>query len=79
MKTKEETNQSVQVMDEVIEELKKMSNNYQVLDGQYVISKNVLDVFIEYLESQCKCDHDYIYLQVTDKLHCKKCNDTKEL
>jgi len=36
----------------VIEELKSISNNYQVLNGQYVISKNVLDVFIQHLESQ---------------------------
>jgi len=35
----------------VIEELKSISNNYQVLNGQYVISKNVLDVFIQHLES----------------------------
>ena len=35
----------------IIEELKIISNNYQVLNGQYVISKNVLDVFIEYADS----------------------------
>lgn len=35
----------------IIEELKNISNNYQVLEGQYVISKNVLDVFIEYVDS----------------------------
>jgi hypothetical protein len=35
----------------IIEELKMISNNYQVLEGQYVISKNVLDVFIEHVDS----------------------------
>jgi len=35
----------------IIEELKTISNNYQVINGQYVISKNVLDVFIEYADS----------------------------
>jgi hypothetical protein len=35
----------------IIEELKIISNNYQVLNGQYVISKTVLDVFIEYADS----------------------------
>lgn len=34
----------------VIEGLKSMSNNYQVLNGQYVISKTVLDIFINHLE-----------------------------
>jgi hypothetical protein len=37
---------------EIIDNLKIMSNNYQVLNGQYVISKNVLDVFIENYESE---------------------------
>ena len=37
---------------EMIEELKSMSNNYQVLNDQYIISKNVLDVFIEHIESK---------------------------
>jgi len=31
----------------IVEDLKSMSNNYQVLNEQYVISKNVLDLFIE--------------------------------
>ena len=35
----------------IIEELKTISNNYQVLNGQYVISKNVIDVFIDYADS----------------------------
>ena len=38
----------------MIEQLETMSNNYQVLNGQYVISKNVLDVFIDYWKSNIK-------------------------
>jgi hypothetical protein len=34
---------------DIIGDLKSMSNNYIVLNGQYVISKNVLDLFIEHL------------------------------
>jgi hypothetical protein len=37
---------------EIINELKMLSNNYQVLNGQYVISKNVLDVFIQSIEEK---------------------------
>jgi hypothetical protein len=39
-------------LEELIDNLKIMSNNYQVLNGQYIISKNVLDVFIENYESE---------------------------
>ena len=39
------------VLSEVIEKMKWLSNNYQVLNDQYVISKNVFDVFIEEIES----------------------------
>jgi len=37
---------------DVIEDLKSMSNNYQVISECYVIPKSVIDIFIEYLESQ---------------------------
>lgn len=37
---------------EVIEELTKLSNNCQVLNGQQVISKNVLDVLIRVIEER---------------------------
>ena len=36
---------------DVIEDLKSISNNYQVINGLYVISKNDLDVLIQHLES----------------------------
>ncbi len=41
---------SLLTINDLIEDLKSMSNNYQVLNGQYVISKNVLDIFIEQIE-----------------------------
>ena len=41
--------QVLSIAPDIIEELKTMSNNYQVLNGQYVISKNILDFYIEYL------------------------------
>ena len=37
---------------QMIEELKHMSNNYQVLNGQYVISKHVFDYLIDHFENQ---------------------------
>ena len=43
-------NMSTGTTTNVIDGLKNMSNNYQVLNGQYVISKNVLDYFIAHLE-----------------------------
>ena len=36
---------------DVIEDLKSITNNYQVINGLYVISKNELDVLIQHLES----------------------------
>ncbi len=39
------------VLSDIIEKMKWLSNNYQVLNNQYVISKNVFDVFIEEIES----------------------------
>lgn len=36
---------------EVIEDLKKMSNNYLVCNQSYVVPKSVLDLYIEHLES----------------------------
>lgn len=36
---------------EIIDELKSMVNNYVVLNGQYVIPKSVLDIYIEHLET----------------------------
>jgi len=35
--------------EEVKEDLQNMSNNYVVLNGQYVIPKSVLDIYIENL------------------------------
>jgi len=40
------------VPNDVIEDMKSMSNNYQVINTCYVIPKRVLDIFIEYLESK---------------------------
>lgn len=37
-------------MNEVIEDLKSMSNNYLVCNQSYVIPKSVLDMYIEHLE-----------------------------
>ena len=39
------------LLSEVIEKMKWLSNNYQVLNEQYVISKHVFDAFIEEIES----------------------------
>lgn len=36
---------------DVIDDLRNMSNNYQVVSQCYVIPKSVLDIYIEYLES----------------------------
>jgi len=43
---------SLPTVNAIIDEMKAMSNNYQVLNEQYVISKSVLDVFIEHIEAQ---------------------------
>jgi len=37
---------------EIIEQLEGLSNNYEVIDGCYVIQKTVLDNYIEGLEYQ---------------------------
>ena len=39
-------------MNEVIEDLKSMSNNYIVCLQSYVIPKSVLDMYIEHLEGR---------------------------
>jgi len=39
-------------MNEVIEDLKSMSNNYLVCNQSYVIPKSVLDMYIEHLEGR---------------------------
>jgi len=44
--------EEIKILPEIISELKNMANNYQVLNGQYVISKNLLDVFIEHFDSK---------------------------
>ncbi len=37
---------------EIIEALEKMSNGYEVIGGDYVISKNTIDHYIESLDAQ---------------------------
>lgn len=49
LKTPDEANRLL--LSEVIEKMKWLSNNYQVLNEQYVISKHVFDAFIEEIES----------------------------
>lgn len=39
-------------MNEVIDDLKSMSNNYLVCNQSYVIPKSVLDMYIEHLEGR---------------------------
>ncbi|NLH45603.1 MAG: hypothetical protein GX451_05700 [Acholeplasmataceae bacterium] len=39
------------LLSEVIERMKWLSNNYQVLNEQYVISKHVFDAFIQEIEA----------------------------
>ena len=39
-------------INEVIEDLKSMSNNYLVCNQSYVIPKSVLDMYIEHLEGR---------------------------
>jgi hypothetical protein len=46
--------QIIAKMEEIVEDLETMSNNYQVLNGCYVISKNVLDVFIEHTKDELR-------------------------
>ena len=74
-----------QLYEELIEALKIMSNEYQVLNGQYVISKNVLDVFIQHYESELQSleseseeeeDEESIDLSSPDyHLVCEKCGN----
>ncbi|MDD2285466.1 MAG: hypothetical protein PHQ11_08725 [Paludibacter sp.] len=49
LKTPDEANRLL--LSEVIEKMKWLSNNYQVLNEQYVITKHVFDAFIEEIES----------------------------
>jgi|GEM_PF-3844157 len=39
-------------MNEIIDDLKSMSNNYLVCNQSYVIPKSVLDMYIEHLEGR---------------------------
>ena len=43
------TENSDVILSEIIEGLENISNRYIVLDDQYVISKHVLDMYIDYL------------------------------